>query len=283
LFLFLEKNCAKFQIKQAVLKAKSRGLIHLEDLPEPWKINPHILEGYRFTDSISLCLKSAFQYSNESFNIWSHLLPLLAIIFVTTNLSYTVSISELNETIDNWIQLGYIFAVAACLACSTSWHTMKCVSHESLMWKFASLDMMGVSMLISATSVVTEYTGFYCNLRKRLLYISITCFSGLTCMILPWREWVRRPSAAWIRVTLFVLLGASGLVPAIDMALSQGLQHAIENYKPVVLKVVFPVFCGAIVYASKFPERWWPGRFDLIGYSHNLWHLGVVFCMWGGF
>jgi adiponectin receptor len=37
------------------------------------------------------------------------------------------------------------------------------------------------------------------------------------------------------------------------------------------------------VYASKFPERWWPGRFDFIGSSHNLWHLGVLFAMWGGF
>ena len=102
-------------------------------------------------------------------------------------------------------------------------------------------------------------------------------------MVLPWRDCVRRPSAAWVRVSLFVLLGISGLIPAIDLALTQGLSIAVEKYESVVLKVVLPVLGGALVYASKFPERWSPGRFDFVGSSHNLWHLVVLVAMWGGY
>ncbi|EAZ20642.1 hypothetical protein OsJ_36258 [Oryza sativa Japonica Group] len=33
---------------------------------------------------------------------------------------------------------------------------------------------------------------------------------------------------------------------------------------------------GVAVYAARVPERWFPGRFDLVGHSHQLFHLLVV-------
>jgi hypothetical protein len=33
---------------------------------------------------------------------------------------------------------------------------------------------------------------------------------------------------------------------------------------------------GAVIYASRIPERWIPGKVDLIGHSHQLWHITVV-------
>jgi adiponectin receptor len=33
---------------------------------------------------------------------------------------------------------------------------------------------------------------------------------------------------------------------------------------------------GATIYASRVPERWMPGKLDLIGHSHQLWHITVV-------
>jgi len=33
---------------------------------------------------------------------------------------------------------------------------------------------------------------------------------------------------------------------------------------------------GAAIYASRIPERWMPGKLDLIGHSHQLWHITVV-------
>jgi len=31
-----------------------------------------------------------------------------------------------------------------------------------------------------------------------------------------------------------------------------------------------------VLYVSCFPERWFPGEFDLVGNSHNLFHIFVV-------
>lgn len=37
---------------------------------------------------------------------------------------------------------------------------------------------------------------------------------------------------------------------------------------------------GAVIYASRVPERWYPGKFDIAGHSHQLWHAAVVLAAW---
>jgi predicted membrane channel-forming protein YqfA (hemolysin III family) len=32
---------------------------------------------------------------------------------------------------------------------------------------------------------------------------------------------------------------------------------------------------GFFFYATQFPEKRWPGRFDLLGSSHQIWHVFV--------
>ena len=31
---------------------------------------------------------------------------------------------------------------------------------------------------------------------------------------------------------------------------------------------------GALVYAQRVPERWFPGKFDLFFHSHQIFHVG---------
>lgn len=33
---------------------------------------------------------------------------------------------------------------------------------------------------------------------------------------------------------------------------------------------------GAVVYVLRFPERWWPRKFDIFGASHQLMHCAIV-------
>jgi predicted membrane channel-forming protein YqfA (hemolysin III family) len=42
------------------------------------------------------------------------------------------------------------------------------------------------------------------------------------------------------------------------------------------LGVLLSLMAGAATYATGWPERRWPGRFDLVGSSHQLMHVGVV-------
>ena len=43
------------------------------------------------------------------------------------------------------------------------------------------------------------------------------------------------------------------------------------------------VFSGALVNASRFPERYSPGKFDYSIHSHGFWHLLTTFCILSGY
>lgn len=37
-----------------------------------------------------------------------------------------------------------------------------------------------------------------------------------------------------------------------------------------------PYIVGAIIYTKKWPEKYYPNTFDIIGNSHNIFHLCTV-------
>jgi adiponectin receptor len=274
--------------------ADARHLISFQDLPYPWRINPYILSGYQFSSSVWRCFTGIFHLSNESFNVWSHVFGLVSMLviawvyFPLTSTTTTVrdkknvQVVATNAMMDTVVVGGYFLAAAVCFGCSVLWHTMKSISSPRLLMRCASIDLMGVSVIVSATAVVTEYTAFYGNPPLQMVYISLTALCAVGCLILGWQPQLRDPAFAWVRVSMFVLLGVTGLVPFLHLAIVRGLSWAVTFYRPLMIRVFVPVFSGAMVYASKIPEKWCPGWFDFVGSSHNWWHVAVLITVWGG-
>lgn len=262
-------------IQKAMLRAKEHGLIRYEDLPVPWRINPHILRGYRFRESTAGCIRSAFGLSNELVNIWSHALGLLLILSVAFYF-YPTSINfHLSTKADVFIAAVFFFAACQCLVCSTIWHTMNAITDVHLISTFACVDYTGISLLIAASIMTTEYTAFYCEPVSRWLYMVLTAVLGVAGVVMPWNPAFNGPDMAWARVAFFIGLGATGFVPIVQLTLSRGSEFVWEFYSPIA-KSMLVYIVGAFVYASKVPERWCPGMFDYFGGSHNLWHIAVL-------
>lgn len=66
------KQSLKDSVEHAIKRAQEHGLIRYEDLPHPWRVNPYITKGYRFSETKVDCVRSIFNFSNETVNIWSH-------------------------------------------------------------------------------------------------------------------------------------------------------------------------------------------------------------------
>lgn len=262
-------------IRRAKLRAKEHGLISYEDLPVPWRINPHILQGYRFRESTAGCIKSAFALSNELVNIWSHALGLVLLLAVAFYFYPTSLNFSLSTTADVVIAAIFFFAAAQCLVCSTIWHTMNAITDVHLISTFACVDYTGISLLIAASIMTTEYTAFYCEPVSRWTYMVLTALLGIAGVVMPWDPKFNGPDMAWARVAFFVGLGATGFLPVLQLGWSRGLDHVWEFYSPIAKSMAVYVV-GAFVYASKVPERWCPGMFDYAGGSHNLWHIAVL-------
>ena len=269
------KDHMKCNIDSAMQKAQEHGLIRYDDLPVPWRVNPHIVRGYRFSDSKIECLRSAFSLSNELVNIWSHVIGLIIVLSIAFYFYPTSVNFALSSKTDIFFAAMFFFAACKCLVCSCMWHTMNSIADQTLMERFACIDYTGISLLIAASIMTTEYTAFYCEPVSRWIYITTTFLLGIGGVILPWHPTFNRADMAWTRVAFYVALGATGFAPVIQLSLTRGSSWSYLFYAPVMKSVIVYV-TGAVIYALKLPEKLVPGWFDYFGGSHNWWHMAVL-------
>lgn len=262
-------------VQRAIARAREHGLIRYEDLPIPWRTNPHITKGYRFSETKLACVRSAFGFSNELVNIWSHAIGLIIVLSIAFYFYPTSANFSLSSGADIFIAAVFFFAACQCLICSIIWHTMNSVADVCLISMFACVDYTGISLLIAASIMTTEYTAFYCEPVSRWIYMVTTAVLGIGGVILPWHPRFNGQDMAWARVAFYVALSATGFLPILQLSLTRSPEAALEFYTPIV-KSLFVYTLGALVYASKVPERWCPGMFDYVGGSHNLWHIAVL-------
>lgn len=270
------KEALKTRIEEAVALARKQGTITYETLPEPWRVNPHILRGYRFSENKLECIQSCFTtFSNETVNIWSHAIGLVIVLAIAFYF-YPISPAFANATkFDIFIAGCFFFAACKCLVCSTMWHTMNSISNQTLLERFACVDYTGISLLVAASIMTTEYTAFYCEPTSRWVYLTLTLLLGVSGSILPWHPTFNRSDMAWMRVGFYVTLAATGFFPVLQLTLERGWAATTYFYAPIS-KSMLVYLSGAVLYAAKLPERWMPGAFDYVGGSHNIWHIAVL-------
>ncbi len=269
------KDALTESISNALMQADESRLIKYEDLPHPWRVNPHIIRGYRFTESKLECLTSIFKPSNETVNIWSHAIGLVAVLAIAFHFYPTSATFPLSTKTDVFISAIFFAAACKCLICSAIWHTMNGIADKTLLERFACVDYTGISFLVAASILSTEWTAFYCEPISRTVYMSLTAVLGILGTILPWRPTFNRADLAWARVAFYVTLAATGFAPVIQLNMTRGPQWSFYFYAPIAKSVLVYV-AGAVIYASHVPERWFPGAFDYFGGSHNIWHFAVL-------
>ncbi|KAK3702361.1 inc metabolism membrane protein [Vermiconidia calcicola] len=270
------KERMKLKVEVAIAQARKHGLISYDALPEPWRVNPHITSGYRFSETKLECVRSCFTtLSNETVNIWSHALGLVMVVAIAFYFYPSTPAFSGATKVDIFIAGCFFFAACKCLVCSIMWHTMNSISNQGLMERFACVDYTGISLLVAASIMTTEWTAFYCEPWSRWLYLSSTLTLGVLGVILPWHPTFNRADMAWARVGFYVSLATTGFFPALQLMIQRGLSEALYFYAPI-FRSILVYLTGAFVYAAKLPERWLPGWFNYIGSSHNAWHLAVV-------
>ncbi|KAI9314484.1 hemolysin-III related-domain-containing protein [Dichotomocladium elegans] len=257
--------------KLAVIGAQR--LLCYHELPKEWQENEYVLTGYRFYETHRDCLRSIFMLHNETLNIWSHLLGFIFFSYfsVSTFNSYFPEASISDRT----IFATFCIAAIKCLLCSSFYHTYICHSkHKTFA---ATLDYIGIAFLIAASVLVTEFYGFYCRPVARTRYMIFTGIVSSFGVILPfnprWDTKAFRP----IRISVFLALAFSSVVPVVHLIILNGFWPTIKFLQWLLVSVSMYLL-GVIFYANRFPEKFYPGRFDFAGMtSHAIWHVFVCF------
>ncbi|KAL6756368.1 hemolysin-III related-domain-containing protein [Haematococcus lacustris] len=171
----------------------------------------------------------------------------------------------------------YVFCAGAmsCLLLSTVCHLLGCCKqHISLMvWRF---DYVGIALLIVASFYPPIYYGFMCQPGWAALYLSVITALGACCVAVSLLSRFQTPQWRATRAGMFAGLGLMGVIPVLhQLALNSHVWH-VRAAVALIAIMGCTYLSGAGIYAARIPERWFPGKFDILLHSHQIFHLAVV-------
>ncbi|KAI8907960.1 hemolysin-III related-domain-containing protein [Gorgonomyces haynaldii] len=250
--------------------------ITYKDLPD-WVVdNKWIYGGYRReTGCWTGCFLSLFYWHNETGNVYTHLLGALFFIVVAPICLIEWMQIPTTQWGDRLSLMAYFAGAVICLGLSTMFHLCTCHSRHVSGW-LNKADYAGIIALQLGSFVAPVYYGFFCHPGWQAVYLYPLCGLGLLILSITVSPRFASPQYRYLRTGLFTAFGIMGIIPA---------GHHIAIYGYTMAKSTFAIdyvlimgglyLIGAFIYAYRIPERWFPGKVDLVGHSHQIWHILV--------
>ncbi|EDO36328.1 predicted protein [Nematostella vectensis] len=259
-------------------QGKDINLFDYHEIPYFLRGNVYVTNGYRAYLPVRMCIKSLFVWSNETINIWTHLLGFLVFSFLFLYNNIVVLPHIKGATIaDHMVFSALLIGFQICLLCSTGYHLFNCHS-EKIFHRWFSLDLAGISLGLCSCYIPAVYYAYYCHVGLQTLYL--VGVGILTTITLTLQFHPRFLSSVWAtrRLLLFCCLVAYGVVPSVHWAyLSGGWdQPVVQIFIPKVIVMYVLGVLALVFYALKVPERYFPGKMNFIGSSHQWWHVLIL-------
>ncbi|KAG6414160.1 hypothetical protein SASPL_126878 [Salvia splendens] len=298
--------------KRKVVANCDAALINFEELPEYMKDNEFIRNYYRCEWQLKDVALSVFSLHNESLNIWTHLVGFLIFSkMMIMSLNEKTSLGNVMAVFfgsgsDGWLSMitdSYIGKVAGlgslhtqqehatsvpiwpwliflsgamiCLIFSSVSHLFSCHSRR-FHYFFWRLDYTGISLMIVCSFFTPIFYIFADQPYWRFFYISSATLLGAAVIVTLLAPSLSTGRTRSFRATLFLCMGFSGVVPATHAVILHWDQPQIRV--SLMYEVVMGLMygAGALIYITRIPERWKPGAFDIVGHSHQIFHVFVV-------
>ncbi|VDN97029.1 unnamed protein product [Rodentolepis nana] len=250
-------------------------VVHYSKLPEWMRDNDFLIWGHRPPlASFRMCFRSIFRIHTETGNIWTHLLG--CVCFLVLCISF-LSHPELNLPWDEILVIS-VFFISAILALGFSWifHTFACHS-ERIGKLFGKLDYIGIAILEIGSFVPWIHYSFYCHTNVKIIYLCLITILGIITMILSSYDQFSTPNYRGVRAGLFISLGLSAVAPCLHYIYLEGFWESVTSPALGWLGLMAILYIiGALFYATRTPERFFPGKFDIWFQSHQIFHVFVV-------
>ncbi|KAM3363381.1 heptahelical transmembrane protein 4 isoform X1 [Capsicum galapagoense] len=251
---------------QAELMTCLPSLPHMPDLHRlrdgllPSPSNWHIL------DLLNNCLPERFSHSNHT--------DVCVLRSVKEDVANMIA-PLLLRPITRWPFYAFLGGAMFCLLASSICHLLSCHS-ERLSYIMLRLDYAGIAALIATSFYPPVYYSFMCYPFFCNLYLGFITLLGIGTILGSLLPVFQTPEYRIIRASLFFGMGLSGAVPILHKLFL--FWHQPEALHTTGYELLMGIFygIGALVYAMRVPERWMPGKFDIAGHSHQLFHVLVV-------
>ncbi|KAI6080968.1 mPR-like GPCR protein [Hypoxylon rubiginosum] len=253
-------------------------LLSFDELPEWHQDNEYIRHGYRpISGSAQVSFRSWSYLHNESVNIFSHLIPGIAFLLGEWYIQqYLASRYSQITAADYVIFTLFLLTAVICLGLSTTYHTL--INHSNKIEKlWLRFDLIGIIVLTLGDFISGIYMIFWCEPLQRKIYWSMIGGLGALNILIMIHPRFQGRKFRVFRALTFVATGATGFAPLIHGIKIFGWSQMVkQSGLPYYLVEGGFLLLGTLFYATKFPESRYPGKFDIWGSSHQLFHIMVV-------
>jgi predicted membrane channel-forming protein YqfA (hemolysin III family) len=248
----------------------SPPLLTIADSLPPHMSHRFIESGYRTpVANISLVTQqSFFTIHNETGEVYTSLLS--ALVFVQT---WIMAWSVLNQCDKSPFAKAGFFALFSTEVLA---HFVSCITHAY--WTHSTkmhriLCRLDYLMIFTSGygKAVCLYSLHIARDFSILQWCVLITFLGMpfaACILLTWRPWVSQQHRAML-VGFTVLLIVYPLYRIHQLPLY--ISRPLFTYWALYL---LTLAIGGLLYVTRLPERKWRG-FDMIGHSHQLWHIAA--------
>ncbi|KAI9501866.1 hemolysin-III related-domain-containing protein [Coemansia spiralis] len=240
----------------------------------------YIISGYRrLCYSYSACIRSLTYIHNESGNILTHFVSLLIFIGLAISTNYNLLPAAMSLGRASWcdyaVLYGYILSACICFTLSTLFHTFSCHSHpHHVAW--LKCDFVGILVLILGSLLPSLYYGYFESRFLIGLYMSMVMTLFIAGVVASISPHLQKPHLRWLRPVVFAGIAFAGLIPFCHHIISHGIAVSARSIGMYYILGMYGFYiAGTLLYAFNIPERWFPGLFDIVGNSHQLFHCLV--------
>ena len=248
---------------------------------------PFINRGYRCENMRAFdCMKTMFvPKCNETFNIWTHLLPFLG-FFVKFAYVFTQEFSLWDSFY--WpLSINAVGIMGFCVTSALA-HMFCALSlkarHTCFYTDYAAISIYSVTAWEAtffygrAVDKIGTKNSYYfrdnVDLSMGICFV-LSILSTIQCCA---TRHIKSPVRHALRVSSFVMPWIFAAGPYIHRMLTCNSELDCQNeaFRKFVTHTLLYVL-GAVFMATKFPERMFPGKFDAFGQSHQIMHLCTAF------
>lgn len=167
----------------------------------------------------------------------------------------------------------YVFLMGAitCLILSSICHLFSCHSH-SLNTTLLKLDYLGITTMIITSYFPPMYYIFQCQPHFQIFYLTSISILGFLTILTLFTSTKHRI----FRTLVFVSMGLFGIVPTVHAVVVNWDEPGANVTLAYEGCMGLSYLVGALVYVTRVPERFRPGCFDLVGHSHQIFHVLVI-------
>lgn len=263
-------------VKESCTTVDCMTLLSYNDAPSYLQFNPYILSGYRGYLSTKMCFESMFWMTNETINIWSHVFGWMLFLGLTL---YDLFLLNIHASFTDKFIVGLLLGCfQVCMVMSSLYHIFSCRSEEHFNC-FLSFDLLGIALSMLGIYMTGVYYAYWCHKFWQSFYLTTVCAIFIIAMLL---QLPRFKVDSHIKMLVFVLWAAYGVVPTLHWTVMMG---GLENPIVALLLPRVIVMYGIIglaftIYITRVPERFFTGKVDYIGSSHQWWHFFVVVALY---